>query len=155
MTEVAKVRPTLATARTIAEGIMTAYAQLSKRKKKLDEKYKNDKLAIETELGKLEKQLEEYAVEHLPEFGDKKSLNLEAGTIGWKLLPGRLNFSLEADQKEYEQLIKSRYKDAVDIKVNTGTVIKLGKTLSKLRDDLAAIGVTIEQEDKFFVTPKL
>lgn len=156
MTQVAKVRNTPAqTGKEAANLLMAEYNDLAKKKKKLDAKYKQGKQELEHEMTLLEERLHQYASENLDEFEDKKTLNLEDGTIGWRRLPGRLNFELEADPKAFEALIKKKYPDAVEEKVNTATVIKLGKTLAKLRQELAAIGVTIEQEDKFFVTPNL
>jgi len=155
MTQVTKVRAPKQTARKAAELAMAEYADLAKRKKKLTDKYKAGAQELDLAMAKLEEQLHKFAEDNEKEFEGKKTLNLEDGTLGWKLAPGRLNFTLEANTKAYEALIREKYPDALEEKVNATIVVRLAKTLTQLREELAVVGVKVEQEDKFFVTPKL
>lgn len=149
---VKKPRTVQLTARQKAEANMKAYAALAGKRKKLEEKHKAALAELDTQMTPLEAELNQFATENEEDFGGKKSLKLAAGTIGWKQTPGRLSYSAEGVNREgLRDLLVDRAPEL--LQVDATAVIKAVPVDPAFAATLAGKGVTVVQEDKFYVKP--
>jgi phage host-nuclease inhibitor protein Gam len=140
-------------ARQKAEANMKAYAALATKRKKAEDKHKAAMKALETQLEGLEGELNRFAAENeATEFHGQKSLKLAAGTIGWRVTPGRLDYAQDGATPEHlrDVLVK---RDPLLLRVDAAAVIKHVATDAPLALTLQAMGITVKQEDKFYVKP--
>jgi Bacteriophage Mu Gam like protein len=136
-----------------AEDTMKDYAKLAAKRKKADDKHKEAMKAIDFQLEQLELHLNTFATKEGAEFfTNHKSLKLACGTIGWKMTPGRLDYALEGSTPEQlrDLLVK---RDPTLLRVDAAGVIKQVTADVMLATTLTQMGITVRQDDKFFVKP--
>lgn len=102
--------------------------------------------------------LEEWADSARDDWGDAKSIELLHGAIGFRLTPPRLALLARSTWKKVLEKLKSSAKLAAYIRVKEEPNKEL--ILEHIRDgtissqDRARIGVTADQEEKFFIDLK-
>jgi phage host-nuclease inhibitor protein Gam len=149
--------------------LQTMRAKIMTTRGTADEKIAQTRSAIIAETGTLEEEairlqnlIETFATKNRDDeelFGEKKSLNLASGTIGFKL--GRPSITLEdgfTTDDVVHNLEESRLKTCVTkttkIDVDKAAVMKLYKTGKLTDEQLKDLGLQVSQSESFFIELK-
>lgn len=140
-----------------AAKLLDRYAELYQLKAEVTDAYKHSVAPLDEEMQDLKSKLEDWADTNRAEFGDKKTMNLEAGTIGYKLGTKAVTFPIDApaDIKEkYFAIVKGELPTAIVESVDSKKVVSGWEHVPNLAKKLSKLGIAIGQEDGFFITPK-
>ncbi|WP_400192794.1 host-nuclease inhibitor Gam family protein [Hymenobacter sp. B81] len=137
---------------------MARYTVLYSQKQEVTDAYKAAVAPLDAEMSELKMQLFGYAEANQADFNGKKTMALACGTIGFKLGNKAVSFPLDApdDIKEkYLATVKKELPAAIVESVDSKKVIGAWDMFPNLSKKLAKLGISVGQEDSFFVTPKL
>jgi phage host-nuclease inhibitor protein Gam len=131
--------------------------EIESKRKAIEDKHAPRLTEITDELQALSQQLEAWGDNHRSEFGDRKSLVLTHGEMGWRLSPPALKTLKKVTWKDvlhrlgalrFRRFIRNKPEVAKD-------VILTHREKLAARGLLVKIGVEVEQKDVFFVEPKI
>lgn len=139
--------------------LLARYVEVTGKKSELTDKYKADCAPLDDELaslkGKLAAEFDILGVNGA--LGDKKSLVLAGGTFGVRL--GAKSIAFPADgpediQAKYQALVKRVVPSALTEEVDSKKVLGALAHFPELEKGLAKLGITVKQEESFYITLK-
>lgn len=142
---------------TQASKWLDRYAELYQQKLEWMDAVKVTIVPLDAELAELKGKLEDWSNNHPDAFEGKKTLTLEGGTFGFKLGNKAVAFPLDgpADLKDkYLKIVKAELPDAIVESVDSKTVVGAWPLFPNLVKKLLKLGVSMKQENSFFITPK-
>ncbi len=132
-------------------------AEKDARLKALDDTYARQLDPIQQSLRELTARVAQWAASHTEEFGDRKTLELTHGTLGWRLNPPSLKTLSGWTWKKV--LAKLKALPAMSAYIRTREEVSkeaiLADRAAHSPDALRAIGVKIVQEEEFWIEPRL
>ncbi len=140
-----------------ASKLLERYAELYQQKMEIDDAAKEAKAPLDAELAEVKAKLEGWANTNPAAFGGKKTMTLEGGTFGFKLGTKAVSFPLDArdDIKEvYLHIVRIELPMAIVESVDSKKVAATWGDYPKMVKRLEKQGITVKQEDNFFITPK-
>ena len=140
-----------------AAKLLDRYAELHQTKLEAADAYKHSVAPLDAEMQELKNKLQDWADDNRTEFGDKKTMNLEAGTIGYKLGMKAVAFPIDAPadiKDKYFAIVSQELPTAIVESVDSKKVIGGWDHVPTMVKRLAKLGITVGQEDSFFITPK-
>jgi hypothetical protein len=140
-----------------ASQLLERYAELYQEKQQIDDAAKEAKAPIDAELAEVKAKLEGWANTNPAAFGGKKTMTLDGGTFGFKLGTKAVSFPLEgpADIKDaYLKIVKAELPTAILESVDSKKVAATWGDFPKMVKQLGKLGISVKQEDSFFITPK-
>jgi hypothetical protein len=144
---------------TKAIKLLASYAEVTEKKSKLTDKYKDDCTPLDEKLAALKGKLDaEFTIlAAAGALGNKKSLLLDAGTIGVRLGAKAIAFPLDGPediQIKYQALVKRLVPSALTEVVDSKKVLGALAHFPDLEKGLAKLGIQVKQEESFFITLK-
>ncbi|MDJ0363594.1 host-nuclease inhibitor Gam family protein [Hymenobacter sp. H14-R3] len=140
-----------------ASKLLERYADLHQRQLEIDDAAKEAKAPLDAELADVKAKLEGWANTNPAAFGGKKTMTLEGGTFGFKLGTKAVSFPLDgpAEIKDaYLKIVKTEMSAAILESVDSKKVAATWGDYPRLVRRLGTLGITVKQEDSFFITPK-
>lgn len=159
MTTLAK-SPQTTTASTVAVALMEAeqllarYAKLYAQRAQLMADAKAAAEPLTAELDSLMAGLHHWADTNPAAFGGKKMLKLEPGEFGYRAGLKKLVLPLELAADKYLNAVRKVLPPAIEESVNARLVIQGWDLVADVEKTLSKLGITVQQEDNFIVTPK-
>lgn len=142
---------------TQASKLLDQYAELYQQKLEVMDAAKMSIAPLDEKLAVLKGKLEDWSNNNVDAFEGKKTLVLDGGTFGHKLGTKAVSFPLEgpADVKEkYLAIVKAELPGAIVESVNAKLVVDSWSLFPNLVKKLLKLGVSVKQENSFFITPK-
>lgn len=142
---------------TQASKWLDRYTELYQQKLEVMDAAKSTIAPLDAELVELKNKLEDWSDKNQDAFQGNKTLMLEGGTFGFKLGNKAISFPLDgpADVKEkYLKIVKAELPEAIVESVDSKTVVGAWPLFPKLVARLLKLGVSLSQENSFFITPK-
>ena len=140
-----------------ASELLDRYAELYQEKLHIEESAKQAKAPLEEELTELKGKLEKWSLKNADLFGGKKTMALDGGTFGHKLNAKAVSFHIDSPddiRDKYFAIVKAELPTAIVESVDSKKVIGGWDHVPTLAKKLEKLGITIAQEDSFFITPK-
>ena len=142
---------------TQASKWLDQYAELYQQKLEVMDAAKLAVAPLDDKLAMLKSKLEDWSGNNPAAFEGKKTLTLDGGTFGHKLGTKAIAFPLEgpADVKDkYLGIVKAELPAAIVETVNSKLVVDSWSLFPNLVKKLLKLGVSVKQENSFFITPK-
>lgn len=135
----------------------TLHLEIEAAKKRIEDEHAERITEITDELQAMVQQLQAWSDRHRAEFGDRKSMILTHGEMGWRMSPPALQTLKKVTWKEVlKRLGALKFRRFIRIKPEVAKdVILTHRDKLAARGLLAKIGVEVVQEDVFFVEPKI
>lgn len=131
-------------------------AKMDEQLKAIRDRYAADLDALDAAQKALEEELASWAELHKESFGERRSLVLTHGTIGWRLGNPAIRLRPRVKAEQALQMVKDRLPQYVRTSEELDKSALLaafsGKALSA--EDLAACGLRVAQTERFYVEPK-
>lgn len=131
-------------------------AKMDAELKAVRDRYAADLDALDAAAKDLEAEIASWAELHKEAFGDKRSILLTHGAIGWRLGNPAIRLKPRVKAEQALQMVKERlpqYVRTTEELDKAGLLAAFsGKALSA--EDLAACGLRVAQTERFYVEPK-
>lgn len=131
-------------------------AKMDAELKAVRDRYAADLDALDAAQKALEEEIASWAELHKAAFGEKRSLVLTHGAIGWRLGNPAIRLKPRVKAEQALQMVKERlpaYVRTVEELDKAGLLAAVaGKALDA--EDLAACGLRVAQTERFFCEPK-
>lgn len=131
-------------------------AKMDEQLKAIRDRYAADLDALDAAQKALEDEIASWAELHKEAFGDKRSIVLTHGAIGWRLGNPAIRLRPRVKAEQALQMVKDRLPQYVRTSEELDKAALLaafsGKALSA--EDLAACGLRVAQTERFYVEPK-
>ena len=133
-----------------------ALAEMDAEIKTVRDRYAADLDALDAAQKALEDEIASWAELHKEAFGEKRSLVLTHGAIGWRLGNPAVRLKPRVKAEQALQMVKDRLPQYVRTTEELDKAALLaafsGKALTA--EDLAACGLRVAQTERFYVEPK-
>lgn len=131
-------------------------AKMDEQLKAIRDRYAADLDALDAAAKDLEAEIASWAELHKEAFGDKRSILLTHGAIGWRLGNPAIRLRPRVKAEQALQMVKDRLPQYVRTTEELDKAALLaavsGKALTA--EDLAACGLRVAQTERFYVEPK-
>ena len=131
-------------------------AKMDAELKAVRDRYAADLDALDAAAKDLEAEIASWAELHKEAFGDKRSILLTHGAIGWRLGNPAIRLRPRVKAEQALQMVKDRLPQYVRTTEELDKAALLaavsGKALTA--EDLAACGLRVAQTERFYVEPK-
>jgi multidrug efflux pump subunit AcrA (membrane-fusion protein) len=148
--------------------LLLEYSKVYQQKATLVESHQAAVAPLDAQLTLLKAKLEDHSRKCNSIFGGAKTMKLEGGTFGFKLGTKSVAFPLgnlsatteeakaEADalRAKYLKIVKAELPEAIVESVDSKAVVGAWTMFPKMVKKLLKLGVSVKQEDSFFITPK-
>jgi len=116
---------------------------------------KNNVNPLQDEVKRIEKDAEDFCTFNRDQFGDKKSMKLDFGVVGWRKSPGKVKtiakWTFQKVVKKLQQQKLSDYLRTKDPVLDKDAIKEAFRSKALSESDLKKIGLKIEEPDEFFV----
>lgn len=132
--------------------------EIEREKQKIDERYRDRLEALSATITNSVSDLERWASENQPEFGDRKSLAMTHGTIGWRTGMHKLVKTVRTkwdDLVDKVEVALGAFAVRVAREVNKEAIIDGYKSGTVTLEQLSRAGLLVNQDETFFVDPRL
>ena len=131
-------------------------AKMDAELKAVRDRYAADLDALDAAAKDLEAEIASWAELHKEDFGERRSLVLTHGTIGWRLGNPAIRLRPRVKAEQALAMVKDRLPQYVRVTEELDKAALLaafsGKALTA--EDLAACGLRVAQTERFYVEPK-
>jgi phage host-nuclease inhibitor protein Gam len=146
---------TIATPLQRVLGLLERYSNLASKVAAINEAATSRIKPLKEAMEEVFTELQQVAKENRAElFGNTKTLGLDFGSIGFKLLDKKLICPEDLNQKWFMQMVQEAAPGAIDTKVNDKRLIMALAVLPDLLNVFKKRNIKIEQPETFYVTPK-
>ena len=136
-----------------AETALARYAELTEKNRKAAQKAKDVAEENKTEMEQLEQRLRAWAESDPGQkaFDGKKTLKLPAGTLQWKSQRQLIKQLDKFNEEGFLAVVLKLAPAAINTTVNSAKLYQAWDHVGKLPVALAAVGVSVESKDHFYI----